>query len=183
MCFLLIWKPTAIISLYSINWLVFITEILKGYIYSIFVLSTNVLQLGEKGVNQDIPTWTHLPGLVTEFRAVSSCYQQIRQARKEYGVVLSVVTYHWIKQQTKHAYLSKCSLSEGRNTSVCGRNAPINFLPFCKAICKASITKFPGKYRLHVTKKEVQWRPLIIIADNVINLLLLSKSVVPKHSI
>jgi len=30
---------------------------------------------------------------------------------------------------------------------------------------------------------KVQWRPLIIIADNVINRLLLSKSVVPKHSI
>jgi hypothetical protein len=30
---------------------------------------------------------------------------------------------------------------------------------------------------------QVQWRPLIIIADNVINRLLLSKSVVPKHSI
>ena len=30
---------------------------------------------------------------------------------------------------------------------------------------------------------EIQWRPLIIIADNVINRLLLSKSVVPKHSI
>jgi hypothetical protein len=29
----------------------------------------------------------------------------------------------------------------------------------------------------------IQWRPLIIIADNVINRLLLSKSVVPKHSI
>ena len=29
----------------------------------------------------------------------------------------------------------------------------------------------------------VQWRPFIIIADNVINRLLLSKSVVPKHSI
>ena len=28
-----------------------------------------------------------------------------------------------------------------------------------------------------------QWRPLIIIADNVINRLLLSKSVVPKHSV
>jgi len=32
-------------------------------------------------------------------------------------------------------------------------------------------------------KSAVQWRPLIIIADNVINRLLLSKSVVPKHSI
>jgi hypothetical protein len=30
---------------------------------------------------------------------------------------------------------------------------------------------------------QVQWRPLIIIADNVINQLLLSKSAVPKHSI
>ena len=30
---------------------------------------------------------------------------------------------------------------------------------------------------------KIQWRPLIIIADNVINRLLLSKSVVPKHSI
>jgi hypothetical protein len=29
----------------------------------------------------------------------------------------------------------------------------------------------------------IQWRPLIIITDNVINWLLLSKSVVPKHSI
>ena len=29
----------------------------------------------------------------------------------------------------------------------------------------------------------IQWRPLIIIADNVINRLLLSKSVVPKQSI
>ena len=29
----------------------------------------------------------------------------------------------------------------------------------------------------------IQWRPLIIIADNVINRLLLSKSVVPKHYI
>jgi len=29
----------------------------------------------------------------------------------------------------------------------------------------------------------VQWTPLVIIADNVINRLLLSKSVVPKHSI
>jgi hypothetical protein len=29
----------------------------------------------------------------------------------------------------------------------------------------------------------IQWRPLIIISDNVINRLLLSKSVVPKHSI
>ena len=29
----------------------------------------------------------------------------------------------------------------------------------------------------------IQWRPLIIIADNVINRLLLSKPVVPKHSI
>jgi hypothetical protein len=29
----------------------------------------------------------------------------------------------------------------------------------------------------------IQWRPLIIITDNVINRLLLSKSVVPKHSI
>ena len=29
----------------------------------------------------------------------------------------------------------------------------------------------------------IQWRPLIIIADNVINRLSLSKSVVPKHSI
>jgi hypothetical protein len=40
---------------------------------------------------------------------------------------------------------------------------------------------------LHVKKLStacyIQWRPLIIIADNVINLLLLSKSVVPKHSI
>jgi hypothetical protein len=30
---------------------------------------------------------------------------------------------------------------------------------------------------------QIQWRPLIIITDNVINRLLLSKSVVPKHSI
>ena len=30
---------------------------------------------------------------------------------------------------------------------------------------------------------KIQWRPLIIIADNVISRLLLSKSVVPKHSI
>jgi hypothetical protein len=30
---------------------------------------------------------------------------------------------------------------------------------------------------------QIQWRPLIIIADNVINQLLLSKSVVQKHSI
>jgi hypothetical protein len=29
----------------------------------------------------------------------------------------------------------------------------------------------------------IQWRPLIIIADNVINRILLSKSLVPKHSI
>jgi len=29
----------------------------------------------------------------------------------------------------------------------------------------------------------IQWRPLIIIVDNVINRLLLSKSVVPKYSI
>jgi thymidine phosphorylase len=31
--------------------------------------------------------------------------------------------------------------------------------------------------------EEIQWRLLIVIADNVINWLLLSKSVVPKHSI
>jgi hypothetical protein len=37
------------------------------------------------------------------------------------------------------------------------------------------------EYRLH--SFDIQWRPLIIIADNVINRLLLSKSVVPKHSI
>jgi len=30
---------------------------------------------------------------------------------------------------------------------------------------------------------DIQWRPLIIIADNVINRLLLSKSVVPKRFI
>jgi hypothetical protein len=34
-----------------------------------------------------------------------------------------------------------------------------------------------------VTQKQIQRRPLIIIADNVINRLLFSKSVVPKHSI
>jgi len=32
-----------------------------------------------------------------------------------------------------------------------------------------------------ICNKLVQWRLLIIIADNVINRLLLSKSVVPKH--
>ena len=36
---------------------------------------------------------------------------------------------------------------------------------------------------LGVDGRIVQWRPLIIIADNVINRLLLSKSVVPKPSI
>jgi hypothetical protein len=41
------------------------------------------------------------------------------------------------------------------------------------------------KSRKKKKKKKVliQWRPLIIIADNVINRLLLSKSVVPKHSL
>ena len=34
-----------------------------------------------------------------------------------------------------------------------------------------------------LTLLHIQWRPHIIIADNVINRLLLSKSVVPKHSI
>jgi len=40
-------------------------------------------------------------------------------------------------------------------------------------------------FRVGVGKhlSDIQWRPLIIIADNVINRLLLSKSVVPKHSI
>jgi hypothetical protein len=43
-------------------------------------------------------------------------------------------------------------------------------------------------FRITNTKNNVmytyiQWRPLIIIADNVINRLLLSKSAVPKHSI
>jgi hypothetical protein len=33
------------------------------------------------------------------------------------------------------------------------------------------------------TTKLIQWRPLIIIAVNIINRLFLSKSVVPKHSI
>ena len=36
---------------------------------------------------------------------------------------------------------------------------------------------------LHVDGRIIQWRPLIIIADNVINRLLLSKSVVLKHCI
>jgi hypothetical protein len=36
---------------------------------------------------------------------------------------------------------------------------------------------------IEIARNIVQWRPLIIIADNVINRLLLSKSVVPKHSI
>jgi len=58
------------------------------------MLSINVLNLGEKWVDQDMPTRTHLPGLVTEFRVVSSCDQQTTRTRKEYGVVLSVVTYH-----------------------------------------------------------------------------------------
>jgi len=74
------------------------------------MLSTNVLKLGEKWLNQDMPTCIHLPGLVTEFRVVSSCDQQIKRTRKKYGVVLSVITYHCIKQQAKHLYLSKCSL-------------------------------------------------------------------------
>ena len=34
-----------------------------------------------------------------------------------------------------------------------------------------------------VDHRLIEWRPLIIIADNVINRLFLSKSVVPKHSI
>jgi hypothetical protein len=36
---------------------------------------------------------------------------------------------------------------------------------------------------LLITKVHIQWSSLIIIAGNVINLLLLSQSVVPKHSI
>jgi hypothetical protein len=47
---------------------------------------------------------------------------------------------------------------------------------------KCFFTCFPTKFQ-HVIKLLVQWRPFIIIADNVINRLLLSKSVIPKHSI
>ena len=46
-----------------------------------------------------------------------------------------------------------------------------------RSIHYASFTKQIIRYTV------VKWRPLIIIADNVINRLLLSKSVVPKHSI
>jgi hypothetical protein len=178
MCFVWVWEQTAIISQCSINWLVFITEtkclycaVRTGYLNVIhinfrlrwvkrtwllsFMLSINVLNLGKKRENQALPTHTHWPGLVTEFRVVSDCGQQIKRTRKECGVVLSVVSYHWIKQQAKHTYLSKCSPSEGWNTSVCSRNTPTNFLSFRTTIFKASLTKFPGKCRLHVTKRAV----------------------------
>jgi len=132
--FVWIWEQTAIISLYSINWLVFVTErkcvycavraeylnviqinfrprtVEKDMAALFFMLSINVLKLGEIWVNHDMPTCTHLPGLVTEFHVVSSCDQQTKRTRKEYGVVLSIITYHCIRQQAKHAYLSKCSL-------------------------------------------------------------------------
>jgi hypothetical protein len=40
-----------------------------------------------------------------------------------------------------------------------------------------------SKFLNRNTKMKIHWRPLIIIADNVTNRPLLSKSVVPKHSI
>lgn len=58
------------------------------------MLSINVLKLSVKWVNQDMPTCTPLPGLVTEFRMVSIRDQEIKRTRKGYDVVLSVVTYH-----------------------------------------------------------------------------------------
>jgi hypothetical protein len=43
---------------------------------------------------------------------------------------------------------------------------------------------FPNQVQFHLTFSffQIQLRPLIIIANNVINRQLLSKSVVPKHS-
>jgi hypothetical protein len=39
------------------------------------------------------------------------------------------------------------------------------------------------KWSSEMQQDVIQWRPLVIMANNVINRLLLSKSVVPKHSI
>jgi hypothetical protein len=52
----------------------------------------------------------------------------------------------------------------------------------CDKVATAKFFEIFVFIRDYTAAMQLQWRPLIIIADNVINRLLLSKSVVPKHT-
>ena len=72
MCFVWIWEQTAIISLYSIDWLVFITEtecvycaVWAHYLYTIqgyFILSSGVASATQQVSSSSLVCrWTHIP--------------------------------------------------------------------------------------------------------------------------
>jgi hypothetical protein len=64
------------------------------------------------------------------------------------------------------------------DTAICTQ--PFKITASIKSAC--CLYEHRGQSSFWAYQFQIQWRPLIIIANNVINRLLLSKSVVPKHS-
>jgi len=119
------------------------------------------------------------PLLLTPYRSLVEIGTNYAGAETELDMASGVLNFDMDTAGRRAIDLIVTDIQRNFNGKIWSQNGPNVILRVLQSLCG---TKHVSMGSL-TDCLYIQWRPLIIIADNVINQLLLSKSVVPKHSI